>query len=304
MSNKKKKQSAGSPFLVLLLFVFLGVFLYSGWKLLTLWKTYKAGSDEYSAIEEQYTKKAEDKPEAAENVPESAIKYEGMTESEIERIKEHVQELEKDGAVFENAVPPLQVDFDELRKVNEEIVAWIYVDAFPETISYPVCRADDNDYYLHRTFRKQNLFSGAIFENCTNSPDFTDPHTIVYGHNMKDRSMFGNLKFLKEQDRYDKNPYFWILTPKGNYRYRIFAAFDTPVTSDVYTLFSAPGPEITKWEKAQQALSAVKNDITFRDDDFVVTLSTCTADSSVRCVIIGKCVSSDRPDNRTAAAEP
>ena len=293
LAGKKKKKS-GSFILTLLLLICIGTFAYSGYKLVRLWLDYKAIGDEYKAVEAEYT---------SENTGAEAPEEETYTEEEKEVIKKEKERLTEEGTVFEDAEPPLKVNFEELRAENPDIVGWIYVDAFPETISYPVCRGTDNDYYLHRTFKKTYLFSGAIFENCENSADFSDPHTIIYGHNMKNRSMFGNLKFLKEQERYDEHPYFWILTPDGNYRYRIFAAFDTESTSDVYTLFSIGGSDFLSWEKSLKERSAVKNDTVLRGDDLTVTLSTCTADSNVRCVVIGKCVSSVRPDFRKKAGE-
>ena len=291
---KRKKKRSGSAILTILLLLCLGVFAYSGYKLIRIWLDYKAIGDEYHAVEEEFTK---------ENTGTESVPEQPYTEEEKDVITKELERLSQDGMVFEDAEPPLIVDFKELRAENPDIVGWLYVDAFPETISYPICRGTDNDYYLHHTFRKTYLFSGAIFENCENSADFSDPHTIIYGHNMKNRSMFGNLKFLKEQERYDKNPYFWILTPEENYRYKIFAAFDTSYKSDVYTLFSIGGSDFLSWEKSLQEQSAVKNDVKLRGDDFTVTLSTCTGNSSVRCVIIGKCVSSDRPDLKKIAKE-
>ena len=165
----------------------------------------------------------------------------------------------------------------------------------PDGISYPICQTTDNEYYLHRTFRKEPIFAGAIFEDFCNSPEFSDPNTIVYGHNMKSGSMFAMLKRLKEQSRYDEAPYFWILTPKGNYRYHIYAAFDTPVNSDVYMLFSKQGKEFMEWEQKMQNASEVSNSVPLAEDDFTVTLSTCTSDESIRCVVLGKLVSTARP---------
>ena len=187
-----------------------------------------------------------------------------------------------------------EVDWDELKSVNSDIVGWIYVEA-QSGISYPICQTTDNEYYLHRTFRKEPIFAGAIFEEFCNSPEFSDPNTIVYGHNMKSGSMFGMLKRLKEQSRYDEAPYFWILTPKGNYRYHIYAAFDTPVNSDVYMLFSKQGKEFMEWEQKMQNASEVSNSVPLAEDDFTVTLSTCTSDESIRCVVLGKLVSTARP---------
>ena len=82
---------------------------------------------------------------------------------------------------------------------------------------------------------------------------------------------------------------------KGNYRYHIYAAFQTAVDSEVYNIFTARGKEFLEWEKRLQAASEVSNSVPLTENDFTVTLSTCTSDSSVRCVVIGKCVSSTKP---------
>lgn len=254
------------------------VLIYSGYQLFTIFHGYAAADNEYEDIQKDFTKPVE-KPKQAESGPEptaTPVPEEGT------------------GRFIEDADPPLEVDWEELKSVNEDIVGWIYVEA-ADNISYPICQTTDNEYYLHRTFRKESIFAGAIFEDFCNSPDFSDPNTIVYGHNMKSGSMFAMLKRLKEQSRYDEAPYFWILTPKGNYRYHIYAAFDTPLNSDVYILFSKQGKEFLEWETKMQSLSEVSNSVPLAEDDFTVTLSTCTSNESVRCVVMGKLVSSARP---------
>ena len=201
--------------------------------------------------------------------------------------------------LIEDAKAPLEVDWKELKEINPEVVGWIYIDG-QDNISYPVCRADNNEFYLHQTFRKQYLYAGSIFEDYHNKPDFADPNTIVYGHNMKNGSMFGMLKYMNDQKKYDEHPFFWILTPDGNYRYHIFSIFTTGAESDTYTLYTQNGPEFLAWEEKMQKQSNVKNKVPLSKSDKTVILSTCTSDSSVRCVVIGKCVSSTRPKRKAA----
>ena len=93
---------------------------------------------------------------------------------------------------------PPEVDFEELQKMNSDVIGWIEVEAIPE-ISYPIVRGEDNDYYLHRTFKKANNSAGSIFVDYRNGQYFGDCNTIVYGHNMKNGSMFGKLKWLTEK---------------------------------------------------------------------------------------------------------
>ena len=263
--------------ILVLIAAFAGL-IYSGYQLYTIFHGYAAADSEYEDLQDKYTRPTEKKADPTPS-PEPAK-----------------EEKKSEGAtrLIEDAEPPLEVDWEELKAVNPDIVGWIYVDA-ESNISYPICRTVDNDYYLHRTFRKESLFAGAIFEDFCNSPDFSDPNTIIYGHNMKSGSMFGMLKGLKNQSTYDEDPYFWILTPGGNYRYHIYAAFDTPVDSDVYILYSKQGREFLEWEKKMQSLSEVSNSVALSEDDYSVILSTCTGNDSVRCVVIGKIVSTERP---------
>ncbi|MDO4620282.1 MAG: class B sortase, partial [Lachnospiraceae bacterium] len=196
---------------------------------------------------------------------------------------------------LDDAKAPLDVNWAELKQVNPDIVGWLYLEGEP-SISYPICLAEDNDYYLHRTFERKDLFAGAIFEDYHNAGDFSDPNSIVYGHNMKNGSMFGKLKYLT--DSYDEHPYFWILTPYANYRYRIYSIMTTSVTSDVYMLYSVHDERYLAWEEALRSQSEVKSDVRLFKEDKTVTLSTCTSDSDYRKVVIGKCVSLQRPVKR------
>src|SRR5699024_10695797 len=89
-------------------------------------------------------------------------------------------------------------------------------------------QGEDNDYYLHRTFRGQENFAGSIFVDASNAADFSDPNTIIYGHNMKNGSMFGTLRRLYDQEKYKDSKYLWICTPEGKFRYEIFSLQNFP----------------------------------------------------------------------------
>ena len=109
-------------------------------------------------------------------------------------------------------------------------MGWIYVEAVPD-INYPIVHGKDNETYLHRTYEKNYNFAGTIFVDYENKGDFSDCNTIVYGHNMKNGSMFAQLKkFTQDEETYKKSKYFWIFTPEKNYRYEIISAYTTGVT--------------------------------------------------------------------------
>ena len=97
-----------------------------------------------------------------------------------------------------------------------------------------MAQGKDNDYYLHRTFEGVDNFAGCIFLNCDNTRYLTDQNSIIYGHNMKNGSMFGTLREFQNQETYDKNPYFWIFTPDFIYQYRIFSSSEVYKIGDPY----------------------------------------------------------------------
>lgn len=198
------------------------------------------------------------------------------------------------GDLIEDAEPPMKVDWKEMKELNPDIIGWLYMEAIPQ-ISYAICQSGDNDFYLHHNYLQESEYAGAIFADAINRGDFTDPNTLLFGHNMRNGTMFGSLKFLHTEGRIEKSPYFWVLTPKGNYRYHIFSMFYTPVDSDAYLLYSWNGMEFFDWEQEIRKQSLYENDVPLYPWDKVVYMSTCTSDSSQRFVVFGKCVSTERP---------
>ena len=266
--QKKKKKS--DVLLTIALIVAIAVFCYAAFNLYHIYTEYKKGTDEYNQIEEMaVTERDADSAEVAG--PNAQLK------------------------------PPIEVDFDKLKSVNEDVVGWIYVDALPD-ISYPIVKGKDNQTYLHQTYEKNYNFAGTIFVDYENSGDFSDCNTLVYGHNMKNGSMFGHLKKFRENDKlYKQDKYFWILTPERNYRYEIITAYTTGVNSDTYTLFKGPGEEFEKYLETIKGYSEIQTDDTdLTIKDKIVTLSTCTGNESTRFVVQGKRVDAEDADGAAA----
>ncbi len=183
---------------------------------------------------------------------------------------------------------PLVVDFDELKDINPDIVAWIAFDNID--ISYPVVQRD-NSYYLSHTFEGKENAAGCIFMEETNAADFSHSHTILYGHNMKNGSMFGMLKNYKEQNFFEENRYFTIYTPEAEYRYEIFSVRTVSVE---HGLFTKTDMDEEAFEAFLADLSSHSNhasDTDLTGKDRVVTLSTCTYSDDLRFVVTGVCIS-------------
>jgi len=177
------------------------------------------------------------------------------------------------------------IDFAKLNALNDEVIGWIRIGAVD--ISYPIAQAEDNDFYLHRTFLKEDNFAGCIFLNCDNSRYFTDQNTIVYGHNMRNLSMFGKLKRFAEQETFDKNPYIWIFTADFIYQYRIFSTSIVNRVGDPYrTTFSEEDFQAFIDESIESS-EIDCGDVEVTTDDRVITLSTCTGDDTTRRIVQG-----------------
>lgn len=122
----------------------------------------------------------------------------------------------------------LNADWDALREINPDIVGWIYI---PDSeINYPIVQGPDNEKYLNTAFDgSDGWFSsaGTIFIDVKNNPDFTDRNTFLYGHHMRDGSMFAALTDWESDEEFNKHRDIYILTPNGNYYAKTFSLLKT-----------------------------------------------------------------------------
>lgn len=165
------------------------------------------------------------------------------------------------------------VDFDALQSENPDCIAWIRFENLD--ISYPVMQGTDNDYYLTHTFYGEELTSASIFMDYQNTPDFSDMVTIIYGHNMKNDTMFGLLHEYEDEANYADNSYFWIYTPEATYRYDIFSCYTTGDLN--YIIYYDECDEYTEYVQKLKANSSYDTGVEVSGSDRVVMLSTCTA---------------------------
>ena len=263
--KEKKKRGVGDVILTLVFLIAVGVFCYAAFNLYHIYTEYKKGSDEYNQIAQMAVTRRE--PDADTDTASEST--DTGTESAVKA--------------------PMKIDFEALQSVNTDVIGWIYVEALDD-VSYPIVKGTDNSTYLHMTYEKNYNFAGTIFIDYENSSDFNDCNTLVYGHNMKNGSMFGQLKeFSKDPETYKKSKYFWIFTPEKSYRYEIIAAYVTSVDSDTYTLFKGPGEEFQEYLNKITGYSEIQTTPgTMTVKDKIITLSTCTGNESTRYVVQGK----------------
>ncbi|MCR4590013.1 MAG: class B sortase [Lachnospiraceae bacterium] len=177
-------------------------------------------------------------------------------------------------------------DIKSLSGRYPEAVGWIWFE--DGSISYPLMFSGDNGKYLFSDYTGNESRGGAIFVDEGSSPDLSDPHTLIYGHNMKDGSMFGSLKnFRTDSDYYRDHRYFQIITADHKYRYLIFAFKEVPSDHMVYDVYGSEGKGLDRYLKEMEACSP--EDYVPEDDldisDYFITLSTCTAADEDRFIV-------------------
>lgn len=171
------------------------------------------------------------------------------------------------------------IDIEALQETNPDIVGWIRFDDL-DIISYPVLYSGDDETYLRTDIYGNHTTAGCIFIEGANAPDLNDYHTIIYGHNMRNLSMFGSLKKYKEDGFYEDNQYFTVYLEDRAYRYRIFAYYDVPETDDVYTIGFGPDEEYQNFINEMIRRSYEDTGVSVSEMDRIVTLSTCSTEGN------------------------
>lgn len=160
--------------------------------------------------------------------------YDGQ--KEYEELKEYTEEKangQQDDPT-ESEAEEQTIDFAELRKINEDIVAWIQIPGID--VDYPVVQGEDNEYYLYHTFRKEANKAGSIFLDYRNRADFTEQRVIIYGHNMKDGSMFSSLKKYQDSVLREESGTVYLYLPEKTLQLEIVACERVSMRDKGYAL--------------------------------------------------------------------
>lgn len=173
----------------------------------------------------------------------------------------------------------VEIELNSLKRENPDIVGWIRFDNI-EILSYPVLYSGDDETYLRTDIYGNASTAGCIFMEGACNPDFEDCHTILYGHNMRDLSMFGSLKKYKTEDFYADHQYFTIYTTDMAYRYRIFSYRDVAETDEVYTVGFAADETFGDFVGEMVRHSYEDTGIAVTKEDKVMTLSTCSTEGN------------------------
>ncbi|HAT4214915.1 TPA: class B sortase [Clostridium perfringens] len=178
----------------------------------------------------------------------------------------------------------------DLYSINSDYMGWINIKNTP--IDYPIVKGNNNEFYLTRDFNKQYLATGSIFMDYRNE-GFQDKNTVIYGHHMRDNSMFGSLKKYKDLDYLRKNKYIYITT-KDDERliYEIFGVYVTSSddTESITIKFNSE-EEFSKYIEEIYKKSIYDLDIEVKSTDKILTLSTCSYEfKNARLIIHAKLI--------------
>lgn len=245
-------------------FVYFAVFLYSGYLLAQYLYTYVESASALKETQQMYETALEDTKQVAGTEPTVQEDADGLT---------------------------MRPQFEELDKVNHDIVGWVSVEG--TKLHNPVLQAEDNDYYLNRNFTRESSRAGSVFMDFRNDITDMSRNTVLYGHAMRNDTMFGSLKKFGDQDYADEHPVIYVDTLYEGYDIEVFAAYET--TIDFYYIETdfATNEAFETFLGEVESRSLIDMPVEVGQDDRIVTLSTCNNSvnsKDKRYVVQGKLV--------------
>ncbi len=244
MANKKKtnKQIRDKIILIILIACLVGVAGFSAYQIISIMTEYHQSEEEYSNLVDN-----------AVSVPDTS------------------EETEEDDTIESQY---LSVDHEYLRGVNSEYIGWINI---PDTnINYPVVQHSNNQYYTSVSFEGKWSGGGAIFADYRNSDDWSDFHTVLYGHLLKNKTMFWYISQYQKQSYWDEHQTIEIYTDGQVEVYTVFSFFKTTSTSEVYTFTFEDDVAKLQYINMLVENSYYSSSVNVTVNDKILTLSTCT----------------------------
>lgn len=265
--NRKKKMN---PVSIICMLIGVVCIVIAGCGIYGIYKDYKVGDDIYMEAESEFVQIHIPTEEPSDDI-----------ETEDDAVEDKVnKEVGYKGPWYERAT----VDVAGLKAQYPDVVGWLLFEDCK--ISYPIMHAASNDTYLYTAFNGVESIAGSIFVEATHSGDFSDKHTLIYGHNMKNGSMFGRLHYYRRSNEYYEEDwsrqYFQIFTENEILRYKIFAYQEVSIENFIYTEFFTSATDLGNRLLEN---SRIKPDVTIPEDGRIITLSTCTAAEENRFVV-------------------
>ena len=180
-----------------------------------------------------------------------------------------------------------EVQHERMEEINEDYVCWLF--CADTKIDYPVVQGEDNSYYLHRMFNGEHNAAGTLFIDYRNLPDFQDPNTLIYGHHMRNNSMFGALNDYELDGFYEAHPFMLMFSAKEVALIEVFAGYTTSEDDHCYDIAISDSKDMLAFVAEAQSKSDFETAITVLPGDRLVTLSTCAyAFEDARYIALGR----------------
>ena len=190
------------------------------------------------------------------------------------------QDQSKDGDYVNSA------NEEELKSINSDYKMWIQIEN--TNINYPVVQGSDNDYYLKHNFRKESNISGTVFVESANDID-NDKNIILYGHNMRNGTMFNNITNYKEESFFNEDNKINIIMNNTLYEYEVFSVYVKNVSEVNLAIGFANEDEFINYAYNQADESIYKKDVDFSAEDNLITLVTCSYEfTDARTIVVAR----------------
>ena len=197
-------------------------------------------------------------------------------------LEEFTQDVTPEAEVLEEPeLAELSIDFEGLWEINPEIYAWIEV---PDTkINYPILQheGEDQGYYLTRDLYGKSNQAGSIYTEDYNNKDFQDYHTVLYGHNMKNGSMFHNVRYFADREFFEEHRELYVYMPEKILKYEIIACYEYDDRHLLgmfdYDDMEAYGEYLEEIMNPRSMYAMIREGWELDTDDKLLTLSTCIA---------------------------
>lgn len=196
--------------------------------------------------------------------------------------------------VSEEDLVQIPVDFEELKAINEDIYAWIDIE--DTNIHYPIVQhPSDDSYYLDYTIEHVKGLPGSIYTERVNAKDFTDFNTLIYGHDMRDGSMFKHVHKFRDTEFFKAHDTIMIYTENQALEYRVYAAV---VYDDRHIMYTYDNDDIEERKAFIESLSTMRygtnqfrEGMTIDENSTLITLSTCmTGQPNNRLILVAELV--------------
>ena len=216
-------------------------------------------------------------------------KADNVYETISESVNDNTNKTDTTNKVEDNKPNSVLSKYNKLIADNEDYRCWLKMDN--TKIDYPVVQSNDNSYYLDRDFNKNHLAAGSIFMDFRNNFD-SDKSVVIYGHNMRNGTMFGELDNFKKESFFKENNKFKIEYKDKTYTYEVFSVYIGDASENFVEVSFDSDEDYIDYLNRIKSKSLFKSDIEVSHKDKIVTLYTCSYEfDGARTVVNGKLIS-------------